>query len=136
MNHQDKCTNSYKVHDPAEIHNAQTVLTAQQESATSCTSKTSVPTRTKFIIQEKYIMYSTYCSPGDSSIKDQQDKCTNSYKVHDPAEIHNVQYSLSGNTLSVSYHLCICHTLGTVFELYQSSENSHRYFHTIKTKNM
>ena len=45
-------------------------------------------------------------------------------------------YTLSGNTLRVSYHLCIRHTLGTVFELHQSSENAHRYFYIIKTKNM
>ena len=38
---------------------------------------------------------------------------------------------LSGNTFRVSYHLCIHHTLGTVFELHQSSENMHRYFHII-----
>ena len=43
--------------------------------------------------------------------------------------------SLSGNTFRVSYHLCIRHTLGTVFELHQSSENTHRYFHFIKNKN-
>ena len=42
--------------------------------------------------------------------------------------------SLSGNTLRVSYHLCIRHTLGTVFELHQSSENVHSYFYIIKTK--
>ena len=40
------------------------------------------------------------------------------------------------STISVSYHLCIRHTLGTVFELYQSLENTHRYFHIIKTENM
>ena len=45
-------------------------------------------------------------------------------------------YSLSGNTLRVGYHLCIRHILGTVFELYQSSENTHRYFHIINAKNM
>ena len=39
-----------------------------------------------------------------------------------------------GNTLRVSYHLCIRHALGTMFKLYQSSENMHRRFHTIKTK--
>ena len=44
--------------------------------------------------------------------------------------------TLSGNTLRVGYHLCIHHILGTVFELYQSSENTHRYFHIIKAKNM
>ena len=41
---------------------------------------------------------------------------------------------LSGNTHPVSYNLRIRHTLGTVFELYQSSENMHCYFHIIKTK--
>ena len=45
-------------------------------------------------------------------------------------------FTLSGNTLRVGYHLCIRHILGTVFELYQSSENTHRYFHIIKAKNM
>ena len=45
-------------------------------------------------------------------------------------------YTLSGNTLRVGYHLCLRHILGTVFELYQSSENTHRYFHIIKAKNM
>ena len=40
--------------------------------------------------------------------------------------------ALSGNTLRVSYHLCIRHTLDTVFELHQSSENTIRYFHIIK----
>ena len=47
-----------------------------------------------------------------------------------------VPETLSGNTIRVSYHLCIRHTSGTVFELYQSSENMHRYFHVIKTENM
>ena len=40
-----------------------------------------------------------------------------------------------GNTLRVSYQLCICHTLGTVFELHQSSENKQRYFRIIKKQN-
>ena len=44
-------------------------------------------------------------------------------------------YTLSGSTLRVSYPLCIRHTLGTVFELHQSSENTHRYFHIIMNKN-
>ena len=44
--------------------------------------------------------------------------------------------TLSGNTFHVSYHLCIRHTFGTVFELHQSSENMHNYFHIIKAKNM
>ena len=43
-------------------------------------------------------------------------------------------FPLSGNTLRVGYHLCIRHILGTVFELYQSSENTHCYFHIIKAK--
>ena len=44
--------------------------------------------------------------------------------------------TLTGNTLRVSYHLnvCIRHSLSTVFELHQSSETTHRYFHIIKTK--
>ena len=42
--------------------------------------------------------------------------------------------SLSGNTLRVSYHLCTRQTLGAVFELHHSSENTHRYFHIIKIK--
>ena len=50
--------------------------------------------------------------------------------------LHRLKQSLSGNTLRVGYHLCIRHILGTVFELYQSSENTHRYFHIIKAKNM
>ena len=40
-----------------------------------------------------------------------------------------------GNTLRVSYQMCICHTLGTVFELHQSSENKQRYFRIIKKQN-
>ena len=68
--------------------------------------------------------------------------------VHDPGPrsrndldlqySHTLIYSItmSGNTLRVSYHLCIRHSLGTVFKLYQSSENTHRYFHITKTKNM
>ena len=40
------------------------------------------------------------------------------------------------HSLTVIYHLCIQNTLGTVFELHQSSENVHHYFHIIKTKNM
>ena len=44
--------------------------------------------------------------------------------------------TLSGNTLRVGYHLCIRHIVGTVFELYQSLENTYRYFHIIKAKNM
>ena len=52
------------------------------------------------------------------------------------AEMFEGPYSLSGNTLCVGYHLCIRHILGTVFELYQSSENTHRYFHIINAKNM
>ena len=44
-------------------------------------------------------------------------------------------YSLSGNILRVSYHLCIRHTLDMVFELHQSSENMHHYFHIIENKN-
>ena len=43
-------------------------------------------------------------------------------------------YPLSRNTLRVGYHLCIRHILGTVFELYQSLETTHRYFHIIKAK--
>ena len=46
------------------------------------------------------------------------------------------EITLSGNTLRVGYHLCIRHISGTVFELYQSSENTHCYFHIIKAKNM
>ena len=42
----------------------------------------------------------------------------------------------SGNTLRVSYHLCIRHTLGTVFDLHHILENTYRYFHIIKAKNM
>ena len=45
-------------------------------------------------------------------------------------------YPLSGNTFRVGYHLFTRNTLGTVFELYQSSENTHRYFHIIKAKTM
>ena len=51
-----------------------------------------------------------------------------------PKVILNRESPLSGNTLRVSYHLCIRHTLGTVFELHQSSENALRYFYIIKTK--
>ena len=47
----------------------------------------------------------------------------------------NLVLSLSGNTLRVSYHLCIRHTLGTVVELQQSSENTHRFCHIIKKQN-
>ena len=45
--------------------------------------------------------------------------------------------SLSENihVLRVSYHLGIRHTLGMVFELHQSSENMHHYFHIIENKN-
>ena len=39
-------------------------------------------------------------------------------------EKRGASYTLSGNTLRVSYHLCIRHTLGKVFKLYQSSENA------------
>ena len=42
--------------------------------------------------------------------------------------------TVSGNKVRVCYHLCIRHTLGTVFELHQSSETMHRYFYIIKTK--
>ena len=49
---------------------------------------------------------------------------------------HLFNISLSGNTIRVSYHLCTRHALGKVFELHQSSENMHRYFHIIKAKNM
>ena len=45
-------------------------------------------------------------------------------------------YTVSGNKVRVCYHLCIRHTLGTVFELHQSSETMHRYFYIIKTKSM
>ena len=48
--------------------------------------------------------------------------------------VMHVKYTLSGNTLRVIYHLCIRHTLGTVFDLHHISENTHRYFHIIKTK--
>ena len=47
-----------------------------------------------------------------------------------------IYLTLSGNTLRVGYHLCIRHILGTAFELYQSSENTHRYFQIIKAKNI
>ena len=47
-----------------------------------------------------------------------------------------LQLHCRGNTLRVGYQLCIRHILGTLFELYQSSENTHRYFHIIKAKNM
>ena len=54
------------------------------------------------------------------------------YSTSDLVEVKfKLTYSLSGNTFRVSYHLCIRHTLGTVFELHQSSENTHRYFHII-----
>ena len=43
--------------------------------------------------------------------------------------------TVSGNKVRVCYHLCIRHTLDTVFELHQSSENKHRYFLIIKNKN-
>ena len=49
-----------------------------------------------------------------------------------PEYIVEVWFTLSGNTVRVSYHSCIRHTLGMVFELHQSSENTHRYFHIIK----
>ena len=52
-----------------------------------------------------------------------------------PLVVPLVPIALSGNTLCVSYRLCIRHTLGTVFELHQSSENTHRYFQIIETKN-
>ena len=42
--------------------------------------------------------------------------------------------SVSGNKVRVCYHLCIRHTLGTVFELHQSSETMHRYFFYYKDK--
>ena len=42
--------------------------------------------------------------------------------------------SVSGNKVRVCYHLCIRHTLDTVFELHQSSENKQGYFHIIKNK--
>ena len=45
-----------------------------------------------------------------------------------------VTYTVSGNRVRVRYHLCIRHTLGTVFEQHQSSETVHRYFYIIKTK--
>ena len=51
-------------------------------------------------------------------------------------EVSKISLLLSGNTLRVCYQLCIRHTLGTVFELYQSPENTHRYFHIIKAKTM
>ena len=41
-------------------------------------------------------------------------------------------YTLSGNTFRVGYQLSICHTLGTVLGVHQSSENMYRYFHIIK----
>ena len=37
-----------------------------------------------------------------------------------------------GGEVCVCYHLCIRHAFDTVFELHQSSENTHRYFHVIK----
>ena len=43
---------------------------------------------------------------------------------------------LSGNTFRVGYQLSIRHALGTVLEVHQSSENTYRYFHIIKNKNM
>ena len=49
--------------------------------------------------------------------------------------LSNPSMALSGNTLHVSYHLCIRHTLDTVLELHQSSENKHHYFHIIKKRN-
>ena len=36
--------------------------------------------------------------------------------------------TVSGNKVRVCYHLCISHTLGTVFELHQTLETMHRYF--------
>ena len=44
--------------------------------------------------------------------------------------------SLSGNTFRVGYQLRIRHTLGTMFEVHQTSENTYRYFHIIKNKTM
>ena len=43
--------------------------------------------------------------------------------------------SVSGNKVRVYYHLCIRHTLDTVFELHRSSENAHRYVRIIRIKN-
>ena len=54
---------------------------------------------------------------------------------HHGKQINHALIPLSGNTLRVCYHLCIRHTLDTVFELHQSSENTHRYFHIIKKEN-
>ena len=45
-------------------------------------------------------------------------------------------YSLSGNTFRVGYQLSIRHTLGTVLEVYQSSEYTYQYFYIITNKNM
>ena len=49
-------------------------------------------------------------------------------------KVEIVLLSLLGNTLCVSYHLCIPHTLGAMFEVHQSSENTHHCFYIIKTK--
>ena len=47
-----------------------------------------------------------------------------------------VAAALSGNTFRVDYQLSIRHTLGTVLEAHQSSENTYRYFYIIQNKNM
>ena len=51
-----------------------------------------------------------------------------------PNQINQTQTTVSENKDRVCYHLCIPHTFSTVFELNQSSENTHRYFHIIKNK--